>query len=170
MVWPQIKSVSAPEAWIRGKKIERARGSTEIVEGTSTCIVCDEVACGGGGDDAAVAESEVRAIGALTEGELLGLGESVGSNVGDALGEGEAAGSNVGDGLADGDEPSMVPIIGLSKPSARERGATNTRAIKDRPNAAFVALGTELPRMSERVMKMGLNHFFHRVIPEGRPR
>ena len=169
-MWPQIKSVSAPEAWMRGKKIECARGSTEIVEGTSTCIACEVVAFGGGGGDAeAVAESEARTIGALAEGVLLGIGESVGSTVGDELGEGEAVGSEVGDVLADGDEPSTVPIIGLSKSSARERGATNTRAIKERPNTAFIALGTEWPRMLERVMKMGLNHFFHRVIPEGRP-
>lgn len=144
-----------------GKKIECARGSTEIVEGTSTCIACEVVAFGGGGDAVAVAESEARIICALAVCELLGLGEGDGSIVGEALGEGEAVCSEVGDGLADGDESATVPIIGLSKSSARERGATNTRAINERPNTACFTWGAERPRMPDRVMKIGLNHIFH---------
>ena len=166
-VWPQIKSVSGPEAWMSGKKIECARGSTEIVEGTSMCIACEVVAFGGGGADAeAVAESEVRTISALAEGELLGLGENVGSTVGDELGEGEAVGSEVGVGLAEGDVPSTVPRIGLNRSSAKDFGATITKAINERPNIAFFALVAEWPRMLERVMKIGFFHFFGRVIPE----
>ena len=72
LVWPQINKVSNPEACIRGKNIECARGSTEIVAGTSICIACELVALGGGGGDAdTVAESDARIIGALEVGGPL---------------------------------------------------------------------------------------------------
>jgi hypothetical protein len=153
---------------MRGKKIECARGSIEIVAGTSICIACEVVALGGGGGDAdAVAESDARTIGALEAGALLCVGDGVGSGVADAVGELVAVGSGVGVALGCDELPSTVPMIGLSKSSASERGATKTRAIKERPNIALIARALGAARMLERVIKIRLIDFFHRVIPEG---
>jgi hypothetical protein len=139
-----------------------------MVDGTSICIAWEVVALGGDGGDAdAVADSDARTIGALEAGVLLCVDDGVGSGVADAFGELVAVGPDVGVSLGCVELPSTVPMIGLSKSSASERGATKTRAIKERPNIALIARGLGTARMLERVMKISAIDFFHRVIPEG---
>ena len=124
------------------------------------------VALGGGGGDAdAVAESDARTIGALEAGALLCVCDGVG--VADAVGLLVAVESGVGVALGCDELPSTVPMIGLSKSSASERGATKTREINERPNKAFITRDLGAARMLERVIKISAFHFFNRVIPEG---
>ena len=84
-----------------------------------------------------------------------------------AAGELVAVGSVDGVKLGCAELPPTVPMIGLSRSSASERGARRTSAITERPNIAFIARDLGAARMVERVIKILVIDFFHRVIPEG---
>lgn len=101
----------------------------------------------------------VLCIDALREGDgELGCGEADGVGISPA-GAVDGAGS---------DTPFTVPIIGLSKSSAKDLGAAIKSAMTERPRMAFLAADIRTPRMVARVLKLPLCQFFDRVIPECR--
>lgn len=148
---------------MKGRKTECARGSTEMLTGTATRIDCEVVAFGGGGGTGAVAESAVVVTNALGGCEIFTAGDAVGSGAAGA--EGEAVLEGSGDGLAESGAASTVPISGLNRSTASDRGVIAKRERRTRPRIAFLIVDFGRALMLERVMKLRLNDFFHRVLP-----
>lgn len=126
--------------------------------GTAIRIVCVSIACGGIGG----ADGDALDVPALGFAGVLGidaLGEGDGElGCGDADGVGaSAAGADVGAGS---DTPFTVPIIGLSKSSAKDLGAARKSAITERLRITFLAADIRTPRMVARVLKLRLCQFF----------
>lgn len=88
----------------------------------------------------------------------------VGSGVGEIATVGEALGSGAADGVDTG--VSTVPIMGLSKSSANERGETIKTQRTTRANIAlFIDVSGDLAT-TPRVMKVAIFNFFGRVLTE----
>jgi len=118
----------------------------------------------GVGEALAVGESDVKTIKAEDEGALLGIGD--GSAVGETVGEGDSVGvgSAVGTGVAT--EASTVPIIGLRRSSASERGVIIKTQRTSRAIKAFLIDASGVLATLERVMNAAIFIIFGRVLPE----
>jgi hypothetical protein len=93
-----------------------------------------------------------------------GIGEVLGSGVGEEVGSGE--GDSVGAGEGDSVGSSTVPMMGLSKSSASERGVTiKTQRIR-RATIAFLIVDSGFLAMLVRVMMMQRIALFGRVLTE----
>ena len=89
---------------------------------------------------------------------------AVGSGVGEIETVGEALGSGASDGVVTG--VSTVPIMGLSKSSAKERGETIKTQRTTRANIArFIDDSGDLAT-TPRVMKVAIFNIFGRVLTE----
>jgi len=132
--------------------------------GTAIRIVCVSIACGGiGGADGDALDVPTLGIAGELGSDALGEGDNeLGRGEADCVGA-SAAGAVVGAGS---DTPVTVPIIGLSKSSAKDLGEAIKSAITERPRMAFLAAVIRTPRMVARVLKLRLCQFFDRVIPE----
>jgi hypothetical protein len=122
----------------------------------------------GVGEALAVGESDVKTIKAEDEGALLGMGD--GSAVGDTVGETVGVGDSVGVGSAVGPgvakEASTVPIIGLRRSSASERGVIIKTQRTSRAIKAFLIEVSGVLATLERVMNAAIFIIFGRVLPE----
>ncbi len=130
------------------------------------------IACGGkgGGVTIAVGESILATGEAFADAGTLGIGvgavvgDEVGSGEGDSVGSGE--GDSVGAGVWVSTGSSTVPMMGLSKSSASERGVTiKTQRIR-RATIAFLIVDSGFLAMLARVMMMQRIALFGRVLPE----
>jgi hypothetical protein len=97
----------------------------------------------------------------------LAAGEAVGSGEGDVKGvaDGEDKLAGTGGWLAASGGASTLPISGLNRSTASDRGVTTKRERRTRPRIAFLIVDLGRALMLERVMKFQLNDFFHRVLP-----
>jgi len=90
-----------------------------------------------------IGESEMGSTGGNDEDELLGspVVSGVVDNAGCGSGESVGVGESVGDGDSLGVDTGAptVPIIGLSRSSANERGVTKKTQITSKPRMYFLA-------------------------------
>jgi hypothetical protein len=122
------------------------------------------IACGGKGGGVAIAVGESIPATGEAFADAGTVGASVGAVVGDAVGSGE--GDSVGAGVWVSTGSSTVPMMGLSKSSASERGVTiKTQRIR-RATIAFLIVDSGFLAMLARVMMMQRIALFGRVLPE----
>jgi hypothetical protein len=116
----------------------------------------------------AVGESETAIAGAAADECGLAVGDGCGVAVVVGSGVGESVGHGVFDGAGDGGSvgESTVPIMGLSRSSANERGVTIKRQRRTRAMIAFFIVDSGVLATMARVMKLALTIIFSRVLPE----
>ena len=130
------------------------------------------IACGGKGGGVAIAVGESILVTGEAFADSGTLGVSVGAVVGEEVGSGvgEVVGSGVGEEEGSrgcgASAASTVPMMGLSKSSASERGVTiKTQRIR-RATIAFLIVDSGFLAMLARVMMMQGIALFGRVLPE----
>jgi hypothetical protein len=118
----------------------------------------------GVGKALAVGESDVKTIKAEDEGALLGMGDGSADGETVGVGDSEGVGSAIGPGVAT--EASTVPIIGLRRSSASERGVIIKTQRTSRAIKAFLIDASGVLATLERVMNAAIFIIFSRVLPE----
>lgn len=118
----------------------------------------------GVGEALAVGVSDVKTVISEDEGALLGIGD--GSVDGETVGMGDSEGVGLAVGPGVEPEASTVPIIGLRRSSASERGVIIKTQRTSRAIRAFLIDASGVLATLERVMNVAIFIIFGRVLPE----
>lgn len=118
----------------------------------------------GVGEALAVGESDVKTVISEDEGALLGIGD--GSADGETVGVGDSEGVGLAVGPGVETDASTVPIIGLRRSSASERGVIIKTQRTSRAKRAFLIDASGVLATLERVMNVAIFIIFGRVLPE----
>jgi len=111
-----------------------------------------------------VGAGALEVVGLVGAGEATGALDQVGPGLGESVGIGESVGAGESDGVAAG--ASTVPMMGLRRSSASERGVTIKRQRTARAMIAFFTVDSGVLAMLARVMKVAVFNIFGRVLPE----